>query len=163
MSEPFSSQAFRDALAYFASGVTVVTAQTPSGPVGFTASAFTSVSLAPPLVLVCVGKGRSAHDAVVGGEHFGVSVLAERQVWIADRLGRSGVDRFRDVPLLSATCVPLVDGALVQLECRRHATHDAGDHTILVGEVLDSSVGAGKPLVHFGRRLGRFVANGGES
>jgi flavin reductase (DIM6/NTAB) family NADH-FMN oxidoreductase RutF len=157
------SQAFREALAHFASGVTVVTAQTPGGPVGFTASAFTSVSLAPPLILVCVGKARSAHDAVVGGTHFGVSVLAERQVWIADRLARSGPDRFRDIPLLSATSVPLIDEALVQLECRRYATHDAGDHTILLGEVLDSSVRAGKPLVHFGRKLGRFIANGGES
>ena len=157
-----SNQAFRDALAHFASGVTVVTAQTPGGPVGFTASAFTSVSLAPPRILVCVGKARSAHDAVVAGTHFGVSVLAERQVWIAEQLARSGADRFRDVPLLG-TAVPLVDGALVQLECRRYATHDAGDHTILVGEVLDSSVEAGRPLVHFGRKLGRFIANGGES
>jgi flavin reductase (DIM6/NTAB) family NADH-FMN oxidoreductase RutF len=163
MSEPFSSQAFRDALAHFASGVTVVTAQAAARPVGFTASAFTSVSLTPPLVLVCVAKRGSAHDVVVNAELFGVSVLLEDQAWIAEKLGRSGVDRFRDVPLRGAARVPLVEGALVQLECRRYATHEGGDHTILVGEVLNGAVGVGQPLVHFGRKLGRFVTNGGES
>jgi flavin reductase (DIM6/NTAB) family NADH-FMN oxidoreductase RutF len=163
MSEPFSSEAFRQALAHFASGVTVVTTQTATGPVGFTASAFTSVSLSPPLVLVCVGKRGSAHDAVVGGNLFGVSVLRDHQGWVADQFGRPGIDRFRDVPLRAAARVPLVEGALVQLECRRYAAHGAGDHTILVGEVLDGSVGAGRPLVHFGRKLGRFVESGGES
>jgi flavin reductase (DIM6/NTAB) family NADH-FMN oxidoreductase RutF len=163
MSESVPGASFRDALAHFASGVTVVAAATPAGPVGFTASAFTSVSLSPPLVLVCVGKSRSAHDTVVGAESFGVSVLLDAQGWIADRLGRSGEDRFRDVPLRAEARVPLVDGSLVQLECRRYAAHDAGDHTILVGEVVRSAVGGGTPLVHFGRKLGRFVESGGES
>ena len=163
MSEPFSNEAFREALAHFASGITVVTTRTAAGPVGFTASAFTSVSLAPPLVLVCVGKRASAHEPLVGAELFGVSVLAERQGELAEQFGRSGIDRFRGVPLRTGARVPLVDGALVQLECRRHATHDAGDHTILVGEVLDGKVAPERPLVHFGRKLGRFVANGGES
>jgi flavin reductase (DIM6/NTAB) family NADH-FMN oxidoreductase RutF len=163
VSEPFSNEAFREALAHFASGLTIVATTTTTGPVGFTASAFSSVSLAPPLVLVCVGKRASAHDAVTLTELFGVSVLAEWQSRIAEQFGRSGTDRFRDVPLRSGARVPLIDGALVQLECRRYATHDAGDHTILVGEVLDGRVSGGAPLVHFGRKLGRFVASGGES
>ena len=162
MSEPISSDAFREALARFASGVTVVTAAGPSGPSGLTASAFSSVSLSPPLVLVCVGKRARAHDALVRGDFFGVSVLAERQAWIAEQVGRSGIDRFRDVPLRREGRVPLVEGALVQLECRRYAAHDAGDHTILVGEVLEGTVGAGSPLVHFGRKFGGFVEMGGD-
>lgn len=162
MSEAISAIAFREALARFASGVTVVTAIGPEGPVGFTASAFSSVSLTPPLVLVCIGKRASAHDAIVSSDVFGVSVLDERQAWIAAQFGRSGVDRFREVPLRREARVPLVDGALAQLECRRYATHDAGDHTILVGEVVDTAVTGGRPLVHFDRKLGGFVTSGGE-
>jgi len=158
-----SSEAFRDALARFASGVTIVAARAFGGPVGFTASAFSSVSLSPPLVLVCVGRRVSAHDAVVRAPRFGVSVLGEHQAWLAERFGRSGVhrgDRFRDVALRAEGEAPLVEGALVQLECRHHAAHAAGDHTILLGEVVSAGVGTGSPLVHFGRRLGRFVAEG---
>lgn len=154
---PVPSIAFRDALARFASGVTVTAAATAQGPVGFTATGFTSVSLSPPLILVCVGRRASAHDAVVGAERFGVSVLSERQSWIAEQFARSGIDRFRDVPLLQAA-VPLITGAVALLQCRHHAQHQAGDHTILIGEVVETSVGAGRPLVHCARRYGAFVA-----
>jgi flavin reductase (DIM6/NTAB) family NADH-FMN oxidoreductase RutF len=153
------SAAFRDALAHFASGVTVVAASGSGGPLGFTATGFTSVSLSPPLILVCVGKGASVHDGIVGSLRFGVSILSERQEWIAQQFARSGVDRFREVAL-RPTIVPLVEGALAALECRRHARHDAGDHTILVGEVIDTFVGTGRPLVHCTRRFGTFVADG---
>ena len=159
MNEHVSSQELRDALAHFASGVTIVMTDTPGGPVGLTASAFTPVSLAPPLILVCIGQERSAHDALVHAQHFGVSVLAERQGWIADKLGRAGIDRFGDIPLRHGACTPLVDGALVQLLCRPYANHNGGDHTILIGEVLNSEVRGGAPLVHFGRKMGRFVAD----
>jgi flavin reductase ActVB len=161
MNESVSSATFREALARFASGVTIVTAEAPAGPVGFTASAFTSVSLAPPLVLVCIAKTASAHDAVVCADHFGVSILTERQAWIAEQFARSGIDRFRDVPLRDSSAtgrVPLVAGALVQLECVRETTHEAGDHTILLGRVLAGRVEDGRPLVHFARRFGGFVA-----
>jgi flavin reductase (DIM6/NTAB) family NADH-FMN oxidoreductase RutF len=160
MTVPVSEAAFREALAHFASGVTVVTASAPFGPVGFTASAFTSVSLAPPLVLVCVARRASAHDAVVAAEAFGVNVLSERQQWIAEQFARSGVDRFARVPLRAGRSggAPLVEGAIVHLECRHHTSHAAGDHTILVGEVASASVAAGRPLVHYGRRFGAFTA-----
>jgi flavin reductase (DIM6/NTAB) family NADH-FMN oxidoreductase RutF len=158
--ETISDRAFRDALAHFASGVTVVAARTTQGLVGLTATGFASASLSPPLVLVCVGKVASAYAGVVGAEHFGVSVLGERQAWIAEQFARPGVDRFRGVPLRAAG-VPLIDGALAQLECRRFARHDAGDHTIVLGEVLEGRVAAGRPLVHFGRRFGAFVGEPG--
>ena len=155
--EPISSAMFREALAHFASGVTVVTTRTKDELVGFTATGFASVSLSPPLVLVCVGKVGSAHDAVVAAELFGISVLSDRQAWIAEQFATSGVDRFRDVSLRSAR-VPLVEGALVHLECRRYDRHEIGDHTILFGEVLDGSIRAGRPLVRFVRRFGSFDA-----
>lgn len=154
--EAISELLFRDALSRFASGVTVVAAQTAQGLVGFTATGFTSVSLEPPLVLICVGHHASAHDAIVEAERFGVSVLADDQEWIASQCARSRVDRFRGVALRHER-VPQIDGAIVQLGCRRHARHEAGDHTILVGEVLSCFLAPGRPLVHFARRFGGFT------
>ncbi len=161
MVEPLSDAVFREALARFASGVVVVTARAEGAPAGFTASAFTSVSLTPPLVLVCVKKAGSAHDVVVGAGVFGVSILGDGQGWIAEQFARSAIDRFAGVPLRDEGRggVPLIAGALVHLECRRHATHTAGDHTILVGEVERAAVESGRPLVHFGRAFGAFVAD----
>jgi flavin reductase (DIM6/NTAB) family NADH-FMN oxidoreductase RutF len=155
--EPISSRLFREALGHFASGVTVVAARTASGLVGFTATGFSSVSLTPPLVLVCVGRHASVHEGIIGAEHFGVSVLSDRQGWIAEQFACSGIDRFHNVALRPGR-VPAIDGALARLECRRHALFDAGDHTIVVGEVLAGSVAPGKPLVHFSRHLGWVVA-----
>jgi flavin reductase ActVB len=158
--EPIHGALFREALAHFASGVTVVGAHGEAGLVGFTATGFTSVSLAPPLVLVCVAKRASAHDGVVGAESFGISVLSDQQAPLAEQFARSGVDRFRGVALRPGR-VPLVEGALVHLECRRHASHEGGDHTILLGEVVHAAVAAGHPLVHFARRFGVFVGESG--
>jgi flavin reductase ActVB len=152
--------AFREALARFASGVTVVAAQAEGRLVGFTATGFTSVSLSPPLILVCVGKRASVHAVVVGAARFGVSILSERQRWIAEQFGRSGQDRFAGVDVRSGD-IPLIDGAVAHLECRHHAQHDAGDHTILVGEVIDATVSEHRPLVHHLRRYGGFATEGG--
>jgi 3-hydroxy-9,10-secoandrosta-1,3,5(10)-triene-9,17-dione monooxygenase reductase component len=153
------SAAFREALARFASGVTIVTAGGETGPVGFTATGFTSVSLLPPLILVCVGKLASAHDGVVGAERFGVSILSEHQTAIAEQFARSGIDRFQNVPLRGGR-VPLIEGAVASLECRRYAHHDAGDHTLLLGEVLETWVQTGRPLLHYLRRFGGFAVEG---
>ena len=157
--EPTESAAFREALARFASGVTIVTAGGEVGPAGFTATGFTSVSLVPPLILVCVGKRASAHGSVVGAARFGVSILSEHQASIAEQFARSGVDRFENVPLRNSR-VPLIDGAVASLECRRYAHHDAGDHTLLLGEVLETWIGTGRPLLHYLRRFGGFAVDG---
>jgi flavin reductase (DIM6/NTAB) family NADH-FMN oxidoreductase RutF len=159
MRDCVSEARFRDALAHFASGVTVVTARGQAGPVGFTATSFTSVSIDPPLVLVCVAKTAGAHEAVVASARFGVSILAERQEWIAAQFARSGVDRFYLVPLWGEgpAGVPLVDGAIVHLECSHHAAHPAGDHTILVGEVVTTHVSPGRPLLRYRRHFGAFA------
>jgi len=157
--ESISQAGFREALARFASGVTVVAVRTRSErPVGLTATAFSAVSLTPPLVLVCVARRSHAHDGVIGAERFGVSVLAEAQRWIAKQCARAGEERFDGVPWSKGLGdgVLLVDGAVVQLECRRHQLCVAGDHTILIGEVLETTVGTAAPLVHFARRFGTF-------
>lgn len=160
MTESLSNEAFRNAMAQFASGVTVVTARSATGPVGLTASSFTSVSATPPLILVCLARAAMAQRVVVAAEVFAVSVLAEWQAWIAEQFARPGADRFRGVPICFGDTkdLPLVEGALVHLACRRHATHDGGDHHIVVGEVRSGWVSPGRPLLHYGRRFGGFVA-----
>jgi flavin reductase ActVB len=161
MTESISSTEFREALAHFASGVTVVTASDKGGLVGFTATAFSSLSLSPPLLLVCVAKKASAHDRIVEAEAFGVNVLAERQAWIAEQFARPGIDRFLGIPLAAgeSSRAPLIEDALVRLECERYARHEAGDHTILVGRVLAGATASGRPLLHYARRFGGFVAD----
>jgi flavin reductase (DIM6/NTAB) family NADH-FMN oxidoreductase RutF len=154
-----SSAAYREALAHFASGVTVVAARGAAGLAGFTATGFTSVSLTPPLVLVSIGKDASAYNAIVGAADLGVSILAESQAPIAVQFATSGVDRFAGVELepVEVAPVPLVSGTLARLHCRRYAAHDAGDHTLLVSEVLGVWVSPGRPLLHYQRRFGAFA------
>jgi flavin reductase ActVB len=158
MNESVSDLAFRDALAQFASGVTIVAARHGEELAGLTATAFSSVSLEPPLVLVCVAQRASAYDAVVNAERVGISVLALEQAWVARQFARHGIDKFADVPLLPGPSVPLVDGALAHLECRRHALHPGGDHSILVLEVVSASAAGGEPLLHHARKLGGIVS-----
>lgn len=159
MVDAISSTAFRESLAQFASGVTVVTTSAGGRAVGFTASAFTAVSLEPPLVLVCVGRQSSAHDDMLASEHFGVSILAEDQRWIAEQFARKNVDRFEGVSVRAGgvSGVPFVEGALVHLECRVHTRSTAGDHSILIGEVVDTEVAPGRPLLHHARTFGGFL------
>ncbi|WP_394829179.1 flavin reductase family protein [Pendulispora albinea] len=158
MVNAISSSAFRESLAHFASGVTIVTMCTPDGPVGFTASAFTSVSLDPPLILVCVGRQVSLHDRLQPDAHFGVSILSQEQAWLASQFSQRRLDRFRDVPRREGPIaqVPLIEGALAQLECCCHERYPAGDHTIVLGRVLHTSTTHGRPLVHFKRSFGGF-------
>jgi flavin reductase ActVB len=156
-----SSAAFREALSHFATGVVVVATRAPGGLTGFTASAFSSLSLDPPLVLVCIGKKATAHHAVVNADLVGISVLAAGQRWIAEQFAQHGVDRFRGVPLVSDAPVPLVDGAIAQLECARHELHDAGDHTIFIALVRHARTVPGRPLVHYARAFGGFAPEQG--
>ena len=142
---------FRTALRSFAAGVTVVTTRDQEGrPSGLTASAFTSVSLDPPLVLVCVDHTATAHPDFQARGWFAVNVLRREQEALARRFAASGGDKFRGVPCHEGqTGLPLLDGALATLECRIVQAHEAGDHTIFVGQVEAASVAGGRPLVYF--------------
>lgn len=147
---------FRDAVGRFATGVTVVTTVVDGVHHAMTANSFTSVSLDPVLVLVAVDRAARFHDSVVGAGVYGVSVLAASQEatarWFADR-GRPRDDtQFADHPYSvgPATGVVLFDGALATLECRVHAVHGAGDHSLVVGEVVAlTAAPAGDPLVFY--------------
>jgi len=142
---------FRTALRSFAAGVTVVTTRDREGrPSGLTASAFTSVSLAPPLVLVCVDHTATAHPDFRERGWFAVNLLRREQEALSRRFAVSGGDKFRGVPCHDGqTGLPLLDGALATLECRIVQAHEAGDHTIFVGQVEAASVTGGRPLVYF--------------
>jgi flavin reductase (DIM6/NTAB) family NADH-FMN oxidoreductase RutF len=142
---------FRTALRSFATSVTVVTTRDREGhPSGLTASAFTSVSLDPPLVLICVDHAATAHPDFRERGWFAVNILRREQEALSRRFAASGGDKFRGVTCHEGrTGLPLLDGALATLECRIVEAHEAGDHTIFIAEVETASVTEGRPLVYF--------------
>jgi len=160
MNAPPDPTDFRDAMARFASGVTIVTTLDSGGKaVGFTASAFSSLSLDPPLLLVCLQKDADCHAAFMEAEQFGVSILAQGQSPIAARFATKAIDKWDGTPSEPgrATGIPLIDGAAARLECRVHSRPDGGDHTILIGEVLTAESNGNEPLLHYNRSFGRFA------
>jgi len=146
-----SSDDFRAALSRFASGVTVVTTLMDDGqPHGITVSAFCSVSLEPPLVLVCIDRRASIHDRLEKGRNFAVNVLAEHQEDHSKRFASKHPDRFKDTHYTTGTTgVPVLEGALANIECRVAEAYPAGDHTIVVGRVEAIDLREGKPLAYF--------------
>lgn len=151
-------QDFRDALARWASGVTVVTARYGDEPVGMTAASFSSLSLDPPLVLVCVARAAHSHDALVGAEGFAVHILGSEQEEISGRFASAGADKFADLPdERGAYDAPLVPFGVARLVCGHHAILDGGDHTILVGRVVDTELAGTDPLVYCNRSYHRLA------
>lgn len=161
---PVDDAAFRGALGRFASGVTVMSTVDDGIDHAMTASAFTSVSLDPRLVLVCSHKINRFHDAVLNSGIWGVSILAEEgkeaSAWFAKR-GRPLDDQFgKFAHHRGGTNVPLLDDAIAWLECRTDAVYDAGDHSILVGEVLAARVRGEEfddPLLYYRSHYGTLV------
>jgi flavin reductase (DIM6/NTAB) family NADH-FMN oxidoreductase RutF len=142
---------FRTALRSFAAGVTVVTTRDREGrPSGLTASAFTSVSLTPPLVLVCVDHAATAHPDFRERGWFAVNVLRREQEALSRRFAVTGGDKFSGVSYREGSSgLPLLEDTLATLECRIVSAHEAGDHTIFVGLVESASIAGGRPLVYF--------------
>jgi flavin reductase (DIM6/NTAB) family NADH-FMN oxidoreductase RutF len=143
---------FRDVLSRFAAGVTVITTRDAQGArVGFTATAFSSVSLEPPLVLFCVGAGGRSDLALAAGSGFAVSVLGERQADVAMRFTlRSMDDRFEGVLLTAGDGgLPVLNGAIATLTCEHAGRVEAGDHVVYLGHVVSGSSTDGRPLLHF--------------
>lgn len=145
-----SGAQLRDAVGRFASGVTVVTTLGEDGaPIGCTVSAFSSVSLDPPLVLVCIDNGRFMHRALTTGVGFVINVLAADQADLAMSFARPAADKFTGVPFHRGRGgVPLLDGALAHLQCDRYAVLDGGDHAIVLGRVMTVGTAAGEPLLY---------------
>src|SRR5215217_2007808 len=131
----------RDALGCFATGVTVVTALDGAGkPVGLTANSFTSVSLDPPLLLVCIAKEAASAPALLAARHFAVNVLQTGQQPASIRFSTRHEDRFGPNDWSPGEYgAPILGNSLSVFECERHAVHDGGDHHMLVGHVLKAS------------------------
>jgi flavin reductase (DIM6/NTAB) family NADH-FMN oxidoreductase RutF len=148
---PVTPDDFRAALSRFPSGITVVTSRGATGdPHGITVSAFSSVSLNPPLILVCIEKTTGSHVAISETGLFVVNILAAGQDEISERFSLPVLDKFESVNHHPGVGnIPVLDDALVNLECRMVNCFDGGDHSIFVGTVETVSIRDGDPLVYF--------------
>ena len=146
-----SPENFRKTLANFASGVTVVTSSDADGNVfGITVSAFCSVSLDPPLISVSIEKGTGTHHALSDGGDFNVHILAEHQQEISNRFASRSENKFDGFDhVLDARGIPEIREVLATLRCRKFSEADGGDHTIFIGEVLESEINEGFPLLYW--------------
>jgi flavin reductase (DIM6/NTAB) family NADH-FMN oxidoreductase RutF len=142
---------FRAVLGRFPSGVTVVTTKGADGSdQGMTVSAFCSVSLTLPLVLVCIEKTASVYPDLTTAPGFVVNILSAKQEQIARRFAITDIDRFEGVGFTrSSNGYAILDDVLGVLECRRFAMYDGGDHTIILGEVEATRVESGTPLLYY--------------
>jgi flavin reductase (DIM6/NTAB) family NADH-FMN oxidoreductase RutF len=150
--EGSDARTFRDALGCFATGVTIITAIAPDGkPIGLTANSFTSVSLDPPLLLVCVANNAGSAAVLQQAERFAVNVLQIGQQPTSNRFAGKGEDRFANTPWeVGEFGTPVLTGSLSSFECARDAVHEGGDHFILVGRVLKAMFEPRRdPLLYF--------------
>ena len=144
-----TAEDFRRALSRFASGVTVVTVH-HEHPHGMTASAFASVSLDPPLVLVCLDQTSRTRSLLLEKGSFAINVLGSEQEEVSRAFAKRGTKPFASLSHHSGeTGNPLLDGAIAWLECTVHQVVEMGDHDIVVGEVVCADAAAGDPLLYF--------------
>ena len=147
-----AARQFRDVLGRFASGVTVVTSISGGAPVGLTCQSFSSVSLNPPLVLFIPARTSRAWPAIQRSGKFCVNFLSADQAELSNQMASRGHDKFAGVAWepAPATGSPMIEGTLGYVDCQIHHVHEAGDHYIVVGRVLDLAVHGGeKPLLFF--------------
>ncbi len=147
----FDSLEFRRALGQFVTGVTVVTTISEGKPAGFTANAFTSVSLDPPLALVCIGKKNTSLKAIQTSGFFAVNVMAKHQQDVAVCFASTTPEKytqFCDAEYSAQlTGAPVINGCIAWFDCKLHSLIDSGDHFIVIGEVAAFGTNPGAPLV----------------
>ena len=145
---------FREAMTALPTGVTVVSAPGPDGPVGATANAVTSLSLEPPLMLAALDNGSRTLAAIREAQRFGVSVLGAGQEGVARAFATKAphAEKWADVPAHDHDGVPIVGGGPAWVACELDSIHEGGDHAILIGTVLALDVPGGEPLVFHGGR-----------
>jgi flavin reductase (DIM6/NTAB) family NADH-FMN oxidoreductase RutF len=144
-------QNLRRVMGHFATGVTVVTTRDKEGAFfGLTANAFTSLSLDPPLVLICVDRTVQCYSCFEESKLFAVNILSEEQEGISRRFATKGIEKFAGLNWrIGDNGLALLDDAVGHIECRIVQSHEGGDHTIMVGEVLSAGAGGDRPLLFF--------------
>jgi flavin reductase (DIM6/NTAB) family NADH-FMN oxidoreductase RutF len=154
-----NSRAFRDALGSFATGVTIVTIQSDHGPMGFCANSFSSLSMDPPLVLWSPAKSSSRFAQYSTARYYTIHILAHAQGDVIQRFIRGGLG-FEGMSYHRNTeGVPLIPGTVARFDCEQHATHDGGDHLIVVGRVIRCANTGGAPLLFTQGKYGQFAAD----
>lgn len=150
-SMPVTGEEFRTALSRFPSGVTVVTTRDIEGRFhGITVSAFCSLSLDPPRVLICIEKTTGSHQALMESRAFVVNMLSSGQREVSERFASTIGDKFEGIDLQTGLDeIPVLLGCIANLECRITSSYDGGDHSIFVGEVESAAVHDGDPLLYF--------------
>ena len=142
---------FRRVCSKYATGITILTVLDARGrPHGMTVNSFTSVSLTPPLVLVCIDRQTTILSHFLAGTRFAINVLHEEQKELSSRFARSGQDRFEGIRWHAGeTGAPLLPEVLATLECGVTQMVEAGDHVVVIGEALHASWREGQPLIYF--------------
>ena len=145
------AQELRRVMGHFATGVAVITTKDKEGtPNGLTANAFMSLSLEPPLVIISVDKKATCYDCFEPDNGFTVNFLSEDQEEISRRFATKGADKFADLNWRpGGNGAALLDGALGSVECKITQCHDGGDHTIVIGEILNVAANGDRPLLFF--------------
>lgn len=151
---------FRSVLGGYPTGVVVVTADTPDGPVGLAIGTFTSVSLDPPLVAFLPDRASTSWPRMEAAGSFCVNVLADDQLDVCRRFAARGADRYAGLAWRAgATGAPVLDGVLAWIDCTVESVADAGDHRFVIGRVVDLGIARddARPLLFFRGRYGRFA------
>ncbi len=143
----------------FATGVTILTTRDGNHrPFGLTANAVSSLSLDPPLLLICIDKKAETHPHFLDSKCFVVNILAGGQEELSNRFAKSGGDKFADLPhSVNQNGVPILEGTLGHIECSIVETHEGGDHVIHIGEVHHAEVRGGDPLLFFQGKYRRMT------
>jgi flavin reductase (DIM6/NTAB) family NADH-FMN oxidoreductase RutF/DNA-binding GntR family transcriptional regulator len=149
---------FRDVIGRFASGVTIITTRTGDQDYGTTASAVSSLSMEPPMLLICLNKTSETRQAIIAAGWFAVNILSESQTALAYAFAKKSPDKFQGAHIVRGVGgVPLIPGALAQLECLLRETATGGTHTVFMGEVQHASATEGAPLTYYRGQFGRFA------
>jgi 3-hydroxy-9,10-secoandrosta-1,3,5(10)-triene-9,17-dione monooxygenase reductase component len=164
----FDMAKFKEAMSTFATGITVVAGIEDGKPVGFTCQSFVSLSIDPPYIAVAPARTSTSWPRIAKAGSFCVNVLGEHQRELCQGFAVSGGNKFDGVAWSPApeTGSPLIEGSLAWVDCSVELVHDAGDHELIIGRVLDLDVGEGLPLLFFRSKFatvtGRTGAEGGE-
>jgi flavin reductase (DIM6/NTAB) family NADH-FMN oxidoreductase RutF len=145
------SREIRNIMGHFATGVTIVTTRDSAGsPFGLTVNSFTSLSLNPPLVVVCIDKAAQCYSCFEESKVFAVNVLSEDQEELSSRFATKGIEKFGEIKWhRGENNVPLLDGSIGTIECKIVNSYEGGDHTIYLGEIVSANATEDRPLLFF--------------